>query len=385
MNNPIAPLLGADEQFIHQHTDTFAVSASTDLSWTEKVCAMAMARDGSLQIGFGLGKYVNRNVMDGYAALSLGPQQYTVRASRRLGSAPEQTAVGPLHYEIVEPMRKIRFRLEKNEVQPIAFDWLFEAVLPPFVEDRTHLRQEYRLASDLVRYHQIGLASGWLEHEGQRVEMGSQDWVSTRDHSWGVRYDVGRPPADLQPGLGLPEGSSFMMIWCPVLMHTGDGSPYGLHLHFTRVQMPGFAQKMVTARVEQADGSEQKIVDIEPGLNFDPQNRRLLGGELHCTMEDGSDRPLQLEVLGDTGVHLGAGLYFGFDGHYHGEWRGELHVDGEHIDDCRTPEAARRLHQIRDTAVRVLDPVAGGEGRGNCQPIVSGPWPELGLGAETWF
>jgi hypothetical protein len=23
-------------------------------------------------------------------------------------------------------------------------------------------------------------------------------------------------------------------------------------------------------------------------------------------------------VLSDTGFHLGAGLYFGFDGHYHG-------------------------------------------------------------------
>ena len=49
---------------------------------------MAMARDGSLQIGFGLGKYTNRNVMDGYAALSRGREQLTVRASRSLASDP---------------------------------------------------------------------------------------------------------------------------------------------------------------------------------------------------------------------------------------------------------------------------------------------------------
>ena len=45
--------------------------------------------------------------------------------------------------------------------------------------------------------------------------------------------------------------------------------------------------------------------------------------------------------IGDTGFHLGAGLYFGFQGHHHGEWRGELHVDGERIADCTDPAVAR--------------------------------------------
>jgi hypothetical protein len=67
------------------------------------------------------------------------------------------------------------------------------------------------------------------------------------------------------------------------------------------------------------------------------------------------------------------------DGHHHGEWRGELHVDGERIDDCSTPEAARRLHQIRDTVVHVVDPVGGAEGWGNCQPIITGGDAALGL------
>ncbi len=84
-------------------------------------------------------------------------------------------------------------------------------------------------------------------------------------------------------------------------------------------------------------------------------------------------------------MHLGAGLYFGFDGHHHGEWRGALHVDGEHIADCTDPEVARRLHQIRDTVMRVTDPVGGGEGWCNMQTIVAGGWPDLGLSEETSF
>ena len=55
MPNPVGPIIPADENFTHQVTETFASVGTTDPSWTEKVCAMAMANDGSLQIGFGLG------------------------------------------------------------------------------------------------------------------------------------------------------------------------------------------------------------------------------------------------------------------------------------------------------------------------------------------
>jgi hypothetical protein len=176
-----------------------------------------------------------------------------------------------------------------------------------------------------------------------------------------------------------------MMVWLPALLERPYGSRYGVHLHFTLVQMPGFEQKTVTAGIEHPDGRVEPVHDVRPDLRFDPVNRRLLGATLHATMPDGSSRPFHLEVIGDTGVHLGAGLYFGFDGHHHGEWRGELHLEGERIPDCRTPEAARRLHQIRDTAVRVTDPVGGGTGWGNRQPIAAGPWPDLGLPDEPWM
>ena len=385
MTNPIGPLLPADENFTHQVTETFAQVGTTDPSWTEKVCAMAMANDGSLQIGFGLGKYTNRNVMDAYAACSRGVEQLTVRASRRLAPEPDVTVVGPIHYEIVEPLQAIRFRLEPNDTQPLAFDWLFEGVVPPFTEERTHLMRDYRLMSDLVRYHQIGTASGWIELDGERFEMTPDTWTSTRDHSWGVRYDVGLPPADVEPNEGIPAGAGFMMIWCPLLMTLPDGKQYGMHLHFTWFSMPGLEQKMVTSKLEFAEGGEFAITAMEPRLEFRPDNRRLLGGELDCTMADGSQRTLRLEVMADTGIQLGAGLYFGFDGHHHGQWRGDLNIEGERIADCSTAEQARRLHQIRDTVVRVTDPVTQAVGVGNCQPIAYGPWPELGLADDPWM
>ncbi len=55
MTNAIGPITPEDEGFNHQIVDTFAVVGTTDPSWTEKVCAMAAARDGSLQLGSGWG------------------------------------------------------------------------------------------------------------------------------------------------------------------------------------------------------------------------------------------------------------------------------------------------------------------------------------------
>src|SRR2546421_600900 len=149
MVNPIGPLLPADEQFTHQIVETFATVGSTDPSWTEKVCAMAAARDGSLQLGFGLGKYTNRNGMDADS----------------------------------------------------------------------------------------GVASGWVDVDGARTEITPETWVSTRDHSRGVRYGVGVPVTDMPPSAAsaISSGASFEFLWSPILMERPDGSRYAIWREWSRV------------------------------------------------------------------------------------------------------------------------------------------------------
>ena len=91
----IGPLRAADEGLNHQIVDTFAVVAESDLAWTEKIWASIARTDGSLQLDFGLGRYHNRGILDGFGGVSRGHEQWTVRGSRELDSAPEQTARGP--------------------------------------------------------------------------------------------------------------------------------------------------------------------------------------------------------------------------------------------------------------------------------------------------
>lgn len=346
---------------------------------------MACSRDGEYQLALGLGKYVNRNVMDAYAGLSRGVEQWTVRASRALSPDLTTTSVGPIHYEIVEPLRRIRFALEPNGEMPLSFEWIFEGAVPPALEEHeVHTsRDGHRIDADIVRFHHIGTASGWFELDGERHDIDNSHWVSTRDRSWGVRYMVGAPVTGVEP-TPTPDEYAGYTFWFPSFCREPDGSVHGRHIYYQRHAVGQWRRMSVQGGIEHADGRREPFAAVIPDLKFDDGNRRLLGGTIRVVMANGDERTVTVQPLGDTGFHLGAGLYFGLDDHWHGEWRGPLHVEGEYTPDCSDIAAARRLHQLRDCVVAITDDT-GVEGIGNLQSLVTGPHPDIGLTAAASF
>ncbi|MCP5132010.1 MAG: hypothetical protein H6985_20810 [Pseudomonadales bacterium] len=380
MPGSIGPLLPSDERFNHQVVETFASVGQSDLAWAEKVCGMAAAIDGSLQIGFGFGKYTNRNVVDAYAGIARGAEQWVVRASRALHTDPESVNAGPIRYEILEPLKQVRIVLERNDTQPIAFDITFHAAAGCVTEDREDRRDlhGYRKATDQIRYHQTGRASGWLEVEGQRIEIRPEAWVSTRDKSWGIRPTVGVPVPDLEPDYQqhIPQA---LAVWNPLLFTREDGSEYAFHHYYLQFAGPGYTHLRVQGGFEDLTGKTVGVADMTPTLQFDPATKRLLRGEFLLQMEDGSERALPFEKVSETGFYLGAGHYHGGDGQFHGSWRGELHVDGDYVANAADPAVLARYGQFRDCVICVRDPAGGGVGYGNCQTYVHGCWPAFGL------
>ncbi len=387
MTGTIGPLLAEDEQFNHQLVETFATVGQSDPAWAEKVCGMAAAKDGSLQIAFGFGKYTNRNVVDAYAGVSRGTEQWVVRGSRALNADPSSVNAGPIRYQIIEPLQQIKVSLESNEVQPIAFEFTFSAVGGCVVEDREDRRDMhgFRKATDQIRYHQTGVASGWLEIDGQRHVIDENTWIATRDKSWGVRPSVGIPATDVEPDYHqhIPQA---LAIWNPILFQRRDGSRYAFHHYYLQFSGPGFMHQRAQGGFEDETGKTKTIVGMQPTLTFAPENKRLQRGEFLLQLEDGSEYPLRFEKLSETGFYLGAGHYHGGDGHHHGSWRGQLHVDGDYVTDAADPGVVERYHQFRDCMIRVEDPVEGAVGYGNCQTYIHGAWPEFGLsGDEPMF
>ena len=233
----IGMITALDEFLNHQIVDTFASVSTSEHSWTEKIWSTIVRKDGAMGIDFGLGRYHNRGILDGWAAVSRGPEQWTVRANRELRDDPLMTEVGPLTYEIIEPLRQVRYALAKNDIQPISYDITFTAEMPPFLEDRHKQREKdgFRVGSDVIRYHQIGVPSGWVELEGQRIEIKPEEWTEYRDHSWGTRLDVGNNNADIRPtadfGAARFGEGEFVLIWSPFMVISPTGEKVGYHIY----------------------------------------------------------------------------------------------------------------------------------------------------------
>lgn len=373
-------LTPADELLCHQTADTFATVSQSDLSWTEKIWAVVSRRDGSLQVDTGMGRYHNRGVLDGFGGLSRGREQWVVRASRDLWPDPQSTSAGPLSYEVLEPMQSVRFRLQDNDISSLRFDIVLEATMPAALEQRDHKRDDsgMRVTSDLLRYHQFASPRGWVELDGERQVVEPETWFGVRDHSWGIRGDVGTPPADLRPGHDAAQ-LPIQYSWSPLLFTRPDGSTYELH-HY--VQQLGEYVYFSSGHLLEHDGRLTPVT-VRPDLTFHPSTRRLTGGHLLVGLPDGSLRKVVLEVVGETGFHLGLGHYLGLDGHHHGQWRGALHVDAEHVADATEPSVVRRIHQLRDCIVRATDGDASGIGVH--ETLVGGSWPDRGLDPDTAF
>lgn len=370
----IGALLGVDEQLNHQIADTFATVVESDYGWTEKIWASLARKDGGLQIDFGLGKYHNRNVMDAFGGISRNSEQWTVRASRALAPDLETAAVGPIRYEVVEPLKKVRYILEKNETQPIAFDVLFEGELPPFFEKRNRLRAGNRINQDVVRYHQPGKLSGWIEINGVREEIGD-DWFGYRDHSWGMRgHGIGIPPPDLEPR-GV-KGMRSQMLWGPWLLTRPDGSQYEImHFLIGSNNWHYFSGHVNEASGNDPAGKQQEIRSMTPNFRFDTKTRVFLGGNVDLLMDSGEIRHVVVEPVGGSGFYLRTGEYGNWKGGAHGSWRGKYHQDGEYIAD--TAQLFPTLGQLRDRPVRVQEGDA--IGYGIQESMYSGVFPELGL------
>lgn len=381
MRQSMQKIVPMDEYLNHQIAETFATVQESDNSWTEKIWCSLFALDGSLQIDAGLGKYHNRNVLDGFAGISRGKQQMTVRGSRRLDSAPELLGVGPILYEIVEPLKTTRFALAENDQIPVSFDVTCTQILPPFLENPDRQRDPFalRVSSDLLRYHQACVISGWIRVEGEEIEIRPGEWMGFRDHSWGVRMDVGRPADDVfQPDR---LSADFMLTWSPLVIRNPDGSAaYEFH-HYR--QVVDEETTYFSGYINHPDGTQEPVRDLKDELEYDTTTRRLKGGELTLDMGWGKTRTLEVEAVSDTGFHLGTANYFGHKGKNHGIWLGDEDIDGETYEDCTNPETLRTVHQLRDCVVHVREKEL--KGNGIFESMVIGAHPRYGLTKESSF
>ena len=383
MIDSIAPLTHADEWFNHQIVNTHAAVGTADRAWTEKCWFTLMRKDGAMQANFGLGKYVNRNVLDGFAGVQVGTQQRTVRASRVLASAPVSLAVGPLGYEVAKPFEAIRLTLAENEAQPLTFDLTFHATMPAFFEKRDLVIAAGRVSSDTIRFHQAGTVSGWIEIAGERHQVMPEEWYGFRDRSWGIREHVGQEPADLVPGsLGASGGvrtGGYHFNWLVSKLDRPDGSSYDLAYYFRDSGGEG-PPEFFSGFINESDGRQLPILHLYPEIDYRAQDRGAMRGRITAVLAGKGastlERVFEIEALNpEMGFRLLPGMYGEWKGQKHGSFKGENFLDGECIDDVNAAEKTAENYrwQIRDRPVRIRE--GGNSGYGDMESIILGDYP----------
>ena len=150
------------------------IERGNDAAWMERLWYTGHpAPEGDVIFDLGIGYHPNRNVMDGFAGVTIGTTQYNLRLSRRLRPDPLRTRIGPQEVAVLEGVRRHRPTLDENE-SGLRVDLEYQATLNPHEEEPHYRRRHGRVTENLMRAQQFGRDSGWLEVDGQRVEIKPQ-------------------------------------------------------------------------------------------------------------------------------------------------------------------------------------------------------------------
>ena len=337
-----------DDLIGHQTPTTFDHVESSDPAWMERLWYTGhLVPEGSVLFDLGLGYHPNRNVMDGFAGVTLGTTQYNLRLSRRLRPDPLTTRIGPLSIQVLEGLRRHRLRLEPNE-SGIEFELEYHATLNPHEEAPHFRRRKGRVTENLMRVQQFGAYAGWLQVAGQRFEVRPEHWLGQRDHSWGIRAemrtDETRPPLTYYPPL--------FWTWT-----TAQFPGYGLQWYFNE-RSPGdfiyLTGEQTTALGTPRDrGLSVKGITHEVEWEDDPLGQTMKSAVFDLEFRNADRRQVRLTAL-PSRFFLKGGLYGGYRGWAAGDDRGEFYMESD-CWDLTDPQVRQSARTLSDHAIRVTD------------------------------
>jgi hypothetical protein len=364
-------LTALDETLVHQTPDTFGQVFTSDHRFFDRTWFGVYSPDGAIGLITGIGAYANMNVLDGFAAVQAGGKQHNLRLSRPLRPAVADITLGPLRHEVVEPLWRHRLVLEPGS-HGTAFDLLWEGVAPAHLEPPHAARLDGRIYQDYKRFDQAGTVSGWVQVGESRVE--ADGWFAARDHSWGIRRQVG----GFEPFTGSlpPEVNGVLFIWC-------EFAADGVTGH-VQVQEDGQGQVVLSEGFVAPDGaSPVEVGAVEHDIEFHPGTRAYRRARLVLHGVDGTRWEITAEPLLTAWAYRGTGYDGGYaDGRGLGAYRGD-HAEHDvydlsHPEDVGLPDGSTIVPFHREQGVRLE--VNGARGFGHLPIMPIGRVERYGLG-----
>ena len=366
-----------DELFCHQVVSTFDRPGTNAREWTERAWIQAHHAGGEGHLAAGFGYYPNRNIMDAFVCFTIRDEsEYVVRASRELRPDIDVFRVGPFSYEVIEPLKKVRFKLDENEYG-LSYDIVLKGISPLFEESPAQYQiSRGRLREHIQRMIQSGKPEGWIKAGEEKFDL-DENWHGERDRSWGIRV----AGADfVESGVQFPEihaGQLFNFV----LMQFED---WGASFHIREIwedklNLPRrwhFGGGLYYPFGSDKEGIELK--DVEHFYEFDDSNpnqqRRFSGGEVMLHVLDGTK--LEVTIKPTTICYQAPGGYGGlYKGFIHGLWMGSQWMDGYKLD-IANPEVMKEIWGYCDYGSEFT--YNGQNGYGTTELMVVGKYPKYG-------
>jgi hypothetical protein len=311
-----------DEYPLHQAPLSMRHVTTSDRNAYDRCYFNAHDRTGDLFLITGLGIYPNLGVTDAYATLRRGDRQIAVRMSDALGDERLDQRVGPYRIEVIEPLQKIRLICEAAE-HGLAFDLTWDGSFPAVEEPRHVWRRNGVITLDACRFAQVGVWSGEIEVEGEKLAVTPDRWLGTRDRSWGIR-PVGEPVPAGRSGEEAIEG--FWWVYVPLRF-----DDYAIVI-ILQEEPDGHRIMNEAVRVwPDPSRSPEQLGWPEIDIHYRSGSRHPESATIHLVEKGGKPLTLDVETLGFAALNSGPG-YGGDPSWNHGEWKGRGWVEGEVYD-----------------------------------------------------
>jgi hypothetical protein len=352
-------LTKADDYPVHQLPEPIATSG-TDRNFYDRYFFNGYTPDGDLFFAVALGVYPHLNVMDAAISIIRDGVQHNLRASRLLNSERMDTRVGPIAIEVVEPLRRLRVVVGENP-HGIRADLLFNARARAVEVPRFTYRQGPRTLLDYTRLTQNGSYEGFVQAQGQRIELGP-NVLGTRDRSWGVRPIGISDPQPLAP----PRMPQFYWLWSPLnfedrfmLYHLNadaNGKPWNT------------ASVIGTLR----DSDPMHMVSCRSDVEYKSGTRHAKRAVIQATDANGGEWRAELAPLFNFYM---SGIGYGHPEWGHGMYKGEqaLGCDSFALADVNEMDP-RFLHVQAIVTAHLHGPGVDQKGMGTLEQLVLGPY-----------
>jgi hypothetical protein len=308
---------------MHQMPLPFEFAGISDHRFYDRHLAMGCAPDGRAAFAFGMGLYKNMNVLDGFGGIQFDDSAGRRRQINRRLSRPLRpdfgSGCGRLRMEIVKPLQSLRYILEPAADDDTAYDLRFDALGEAVLEAPNVGRANGRLATDYLRYCQNGHATGHLHAGGSTTTI--DRWFVWRDHSWGIRGNVG----GFDPYNGI-RGGGFSSI-----VRTGGHGMLTFGCGFAAEDKSGYITLLedaaarrihVSGHFAEAGKPVQDIVIGDYDIRFFAGSRAFARMDIAFSSADGRSWTIENHAVCPPWVFKGFGYDSGYnDGSGHGVYR----------------------------------------------------------------